>query len=97
VDVDVTAALLSALADTIEARDGARLGHPSARGARLRAGEIAEKEALRHFRATEEFTTSVALGAEAYAREMRYFSPLTLVREPQDERAVSLRIVANDA
>ncbi len=83
-DIQVAVELLRTLAISIETSEGGKRGHPSARSARKRAHLIAEKEALRRLIGTGSFRSALLAGTEAYEREMRYFSPLTLVQDDNE-------------
>ena len=76
--------LLQALGVLIDVREGGRVGHPAGRSSRMRARKVAEQTAMRCLRRTDSLTEALGVGADAYEREMSYFSPLTLVREPAE-------------
>ena len=82
--------LLKTLNESFDAHDRVSLGRPSSRSARERARLLAEKEAVHRLINTGSQESALAVGIDAYAREMRYFSPLTLVRneEPVPSEAV---------
>ena len=87
--IELTEELLKALALTIDARDEGRRGHPAGSGAKSRARAIADKEAMRRFLTEGSFVGALLVGTAAYERELTYFSPLTLVREPEVEQSDS--------
>ena len=82
-DAEAIIELLKALTGSIDSHDRVSYGHPSSRSARERARLLAEKEAVRRLINTGSHESALAVGIDAYAREMRYFSPLTLVRNEE--------------
>ena len=88
--------LLKALDLEIKKSDRQRHGHPSDRAARKRARGVAEKEAMRRLIRTDSFESALTVGRDAYRREMRYFSPLTLVRDTDAERSDDPRVISLD-
>ena len=95
--MDVASAidLLDSLAESIRVLDGHGGGHPSGLAARRRAQGIAEREALRRLYRTASVESALAAGTKAYEREMRYFSPLTLLHDETVSPSVERNTVDN--
>ena len=84
--------MLGALEARIEAHEHGIHGHPASRTARDRARIVAQKEAIRRFLRTGSLEAALDIGTEAYAREMRYSRPLTLVHFEAPAAPVELPI-----
>jgi hypothetical protein len=82
--IEVAQALMRALALEFQMHDSERQGRPSDGPARIRARGVAEKTALRRLLQSGSFVSAVAVGRESYEREMRYFSPITLLHPVQE-------------
>jgi hypothetical protein len=82
--IEVAVALMRALALEFKMHDRERQGRPSDGPARIRARGVAEKTALRRLIQSGSFVSAVAAGRESYEREMRYFSPITLLHPARE-------------
>ena len=90
-DAEAIIELLKALRESMDSHDQVSRGHPSSRSAQVRARLLAEKEAVRRLINTGSRDSALAVGIDAYAREMRYFSPLTLVRDEEPAPSEEVR------